>query len=384
MPTEPQIQMLSYKNRSRFFKLLLLAFIILLPVFIFYTSGYRLAFEDDGATLVTTGGLYVSTNEQELAVFIDEQQVERPRLFRSAYYIQNIDTGQHRVVVQGDGVHTWVKELPVDAYIVTEAAAFNMPLEPQIRFITRYSTPDGASVLQASVGENPLRKATTTAPYIVATTSSETGWVLSGEYSFVDSLFNNTAASSTTGFFAGFGTTIERGELTDITTDELGATSTSLYPYVQKGDMRLVEKGDELLASWYGREEVVPYYFCVTGTASSTITERYGDHVAEQIKNTEEMLVDPVLINNNRFCREEIRIDRKQQEIQQYAFLPGSTDLVVLRLEDGVYVTEIDDRAWQNTQLVYPGTDFMMRVTEDAIYIEEDGIYFELITELDN
>ena len=82
-------------------------------------------------------------------------------------------------------------------------------------------------------------------------------------------------------------------------------------------------------------------------------------------------------------CRSEIRIDRKWQQIKYYEFFPRSSDLVVLQLEDGLYVTEIDDRAWQNTQMVYPGDNFETVVTDTNIYIKEDGRYFELLTTID-
>ena len=54
----------------------------------------------------------------------------------------------------------------------------------------------------------------------------------------------------------------------------------------------------------------------------------------------------------------------------------------MLQLEDGLYVTEIDDRSWQNTQQVYTGDDFETVVTDTAIYIKQEGRYFELLTTL--
>ena len=53
-----------------------------------------------------------------------------------------------------------------------------------------------------------------------------------------------------------------------------------------------------------------------------------------------------------------------------------------MQLEDGLYVTEIDDRAWQNTQMIYPGDKFETIVTDTNIYIKEDGRYFELLTKI--
>jgi hypothetical protein len=91
----------------------------------------------------------------------------------------------------------------------------------------------------------------------------------------------------------------------------------------------------------------------------------------------------PLHLERGRMCRSEIRIDRKWQQIKYYEFFPRSSDLVILQLQDGLYVTEIDDRAWQNTQMIYPGDNFETVVTDTNIYIKEDGRYFELLTVID-
>jgi hypothetical protein len=90
-----------------------------------------------------------------------------------------------------------------------------------------------------------------------------------------------------------------------------------------------------------------------------------------------------MLKDNNRLCRPEIRIDRKWQDVYFFDFLPNSADLVLLQLQDGLYVTEIDDRAWQNTQKIYAGNDFRVITENNSIFIEVNNSYFELITEIE-
>ena len=99
MPLEPQITGMSPRRRLIFFWGLVCIFTLALPLMIFYTTGYRVdVFNADTPAIVTTGGVYISTLATEVEVYLDEEQVQRPRLFRSAYYIQNIDAGQRRVV----------------------------------------------------------------------------------------------------------------------------------------------------------------------------------------------------------------------------------------------------------------------------------------------
>jgi len=85
---------------------------------------------------------------------------------------------------------------------------------------------------------------------------------------------------------------------------------------------------------------------------------------------------------SGRICRNNIRIDRKDKEVIMFDFFPDSTDLVVILLDDGLYVTEIDDRAWQNVQLLYPGKDIEARVSGGRIYVKDGQYLLEVLTEL--
>jgi hypothetical protein len=53
-----------------------------------------------------------------------------------------------------------------------------------------------------------------------------------------------------------------------------------------------------------------------------------------------------------------------------------------MHLDEGIYVVEIDDRAWQNTQVLYPGQDLMMIVDGNSIFIKDGDIIVEALTEL--
>ncbi|MEN9920571.1 MAG: hypothetical protein RL538_464 [Candidatus Parcubacteria bacterium] len=381
MPLEPEIQSLSYKKRRSFFFVLLLIFIIALPSFIFYSSGYRLNFDNEETTIVTTGGIYITTDNLEVDVYMDEERVERPRLFRSAYYIQNLESGLHRVVVQRPGLHTWVKVLPVDANIVTEAAAFNMPELPHIRPIAEYLNQGGQGVfvVKGSTSTPLFTKATTTGDFIVVNRATPATLRVNSEHEYVVDLFGSTTATSTS--------IINRleEEIDRLTTTSPVATTSTTTPlaYIEQGEMRLVEYGDELAARWIGSGPSTPHYFCSPQAASSTVALRLGLHFAQQIEEQSLSTTTPLHIEGDRVCRTEIRLDRKWQKIKYYEFFPRSSDLVVLQLEDGLYVTEIDDRAWQNTQLIYPGDSFRTYVTDTNIYIEENGHYFELLTKID-
>lgn len=381
MSPEPQIKLLPYKRRQQFFGVLTVLFLISLPLTIFYTTGHRINFSDKDNRIVTTGGIYVTTDNLEVDVYLDNEQVKRPRLFRSAYYIQNIEAGEHRIVVQQDNLHTWVKELPVDPYIVIEAAAFNMPVVPHIRPITEYVSVDGAAVFfnDAAVGQ-VLTGATTTIPYVVATSSATTSYIENVEYDFVASLFSTSTATST----SVFNQLLAEVERFGFATTSKDATATNTPDHIEKGNIRLYEHESDIYARWLGSMQSVPYYFCVSDSAPAEMTRRYGAHVTVQVNEQRESTTTPLFIDNSRICRQEIQIDRKRQDVFFYDFLPGSSDLVLLKLEDGLYVTEIDDRAWQNTQLLYPGNDYRVVVNNDSVYLKKGTQYFEVLTEIES
>jgi len=385
MPQEPQISGMSARRRAIFFWGLVLVFVLALPAMIFYTTGYRLSFADDAETMVvTTGGVYISTQSTDVEVYLDEEQIERPRLFRSAYYVQNIDAGLRRVVVQGPGVQTWVKEIPVDSRIVTEAAAFNLPLLPRLRPITEFQTEAGAAVFFSSSTPNRLfANATSTQDFIVATTSRTTGYIANPEHEFVVSLFG-TSTATTASIFADFIRDMDRFRFM-APGEAVPTTSTTTPDIIERSNLRIVPRGLELYAIWQGQPQDVPYYFCVSSSTLASTSERYGQHVADavfaQLGTT--TATSTLVTVDDRVCRTEIKLDRLRQDVFLYDFLPGSSDLVLLQLEDGLYVTEIDDRSWQNTQLLYPGTNFRTFIENGLIYIEQGDEYFEIIPEIE-
>lgn len=380
MPNEPQIVSLSYKKRSLFFWVLVLVFLVSLPSLIFYTTGYRLSFEEEATTILTTGGVYVTTDNLEVEVYIDDTKVEKPRLFRSAYYIQDVAAGVHRIVVQQPGLHTWVKDLPVDPYIVIETSAFNMPIIPHLRPITQYKTATGTAVYFEKDKINKiLAEATTTESYLISSTKATTTYKTNEEFVYVASLFASSTVNTSV-----FSTEAVKSKpfKFSTTTEEFELASTTLI-LKESGGLSLIKHDGEIYAFWLNSGKSMPYYFCIPEGYASSTALRYGEHVADQFLKLSISTTTPLIFDNNRICRPEIRIDRKGQDVFFYDFLPNSSDLVLLQLQDGLYVTEIDDRAWQNTQKIYSGNDFKVIVVNGLIFIMVDGLYFELVTEIE-
>lgn len=387
-PMTPQVQPLPRAHRRFVFALSLTMFVILVPLLVFYAVGYRFDFSEGNIrNIMSVGGMYINTDAQDVSIYIDDAPVEDLRIFQRAAYIQNLEAGQHRVHVQGAGVQTWVKELPVFAHFVTEAAAFNLPLVPQIRLITEYQTTDGTAVINAT-NTAPFTIASTTQRFVLASTTAATStYAVNPEFTYIASRFASTTEERTL-LQEIVARAVEPFSFTQTDRLEVPQSSTTATTTVRFGDMELFERSDEVFARWVGETRNIPYYFCVNPIASSSPSV-YGEHITAQLYAAASTTVfdaysAPIFEAPNRLCRTEIRIDRLGQDVEWFAFLPSSRDHVIMHLKDGIYVVEIDDRAWQNTQLLYPGRNLTLLIEGGKILINDGEHYIEVFTELPN
>lgn len=376
-----EVQPLPYEKRQRTFLFLILIFMTSLPFLYMYATGYR--FDMMRPTNITaTGGMYIAVERVGTEIFIDGELVRETRTFKKAFYAQNIDVGTHRVHVQKDGYHTWVKELPVSKKLVTEAEAFNLPLVPQVRIISEWQSATGSPIIRTS-----LLVASTTQSVIATTTKATTTFVKNDEYTSLVRHFGTTTEAVKKG-------TAEqlRGILTTATSTE-SATSTATSTLVS-GGVELRMKGGDLYATWVGSYEEMPYYYCATDfppystTSTSTASaereekESVGAEELELLGN--EMVLHPVqTIPKDAVCEPTIRIDRKWQEVRDFDFFPRSTDFVVVALRDGIYVVEVDDRSWQNVQPLIMGENLFFHIDNGNIYVYDGTIIYHVLLETD-
>lgn len=380
MTPTPHVRPMSLGSRKVLFGSLIVIFIVLLPVIMFYATGYRFDWTGNARSIVSTGGMYVTAPDGNVEISLNDEPVSDLRVFRSASYIQNLSAGMHSLVVYGDGVQTWTKDLPVFPHIVTEVEAFTMPEIPQVRVITPYLL-EGASVVFGHATSSTVVPvlASTTNTFFFATSTRTTEYVSNPEYAYIDALFGTSTATSTSlvdqvvsGMEQTFGFATEERRVVATTTKT-------------EQDVTLFSDGEDVYASWRGELRNRPYYYCIDYESASSTISQYGEHVYASI----EAIVASsssrnVLLQNDRtrVCRDKIKIDRKRQNVLDFDFYPDSTDHVLMLLSDGLYVVEVDDRAWQNMQLLYPGEELRMVVDGGQIFLRDGDVYMEVFTEL--
>lgn len=363
MPATP-IKPLGRPHRQYTFLLLLALFCASIPLLYLYATGYRVDLSGETG-FISTGGIFISAERTGAEIYIDDELVRETRVFRRAFYAQNLDPGTHRVHVQREGTHTWVKELPVYAHLVTEAQAFNLPLAPEARAVTRYMTDDGTSVLATTY----TLRATTTQQFLVTA----------------------AAAAVTLPTNPEFSTRLQRFA-TPTPTRPAVATSTATTTKESNG-VRLYEEGGDVFASWVGPRESMPYYYCAESFPRySTSTEPIlpsepmtndeaalalyaaDDEVSEVLEMAQEVAPEQE-------CKPSVRLDRKGEKVSSFDFFPGTTDIAIVARESGVYAVEIDDRAWQNVQPIMEGAKLRVYVENDRIYIYDGVVIYDMILE---
>lgn len=145
-------------------------------------------------------------------------------------------------------------------------------------------------------------------------------------YERVDAAFATSTATSTLST-ASLRTALER-ESTDL--DAAMATTTKEYQ-----DMMLFEIDGGVVAAWEGNSARIPFYFC----------------------QPEQGCADRIVLNTH------------GETPQHFDFFPGTADLVLVTLRQGVYVTELDNRSGQNIQPLIKETGADFRVVDGRIYL---------------
>lgn len=315
MSPRPTILTLSIARRRVYFRLLLLIFIIVVPILFLYATGYRF----EGLTLLTkTGGIYVGAEESGTEIYLDNELVRETGTFRRAFYIQDLKQGTYTVRVAKDGYHSWEKVLIVHEHIVTEAQAFNMPEEPILVLIPSTFTNQTVNATSTVPLLNPVYRELL-AHFVTATTTA-TSTVARG-------LERRRAEAEATGTSNAFSTI-----------GNVGTGTTKTF----RG-MRLYEDKERIVARWMRTAENIPFYFCVREEG----------------------------------CVENIMLNTKEEKPSHFDFFPGTSDLVIVTLKGGVYVTELDNRSGQNIQPLYQASGADFRIIDGAIYVKivDDTIY---------
>jgi len=123
------------KKRTRFTILLtcIACFLVVSPVLVFYSMGYRLDLEKMKITL--TGGIYVRTFPTADKITFDSKTSEKPAIFSNSVFKQSLLPNPHTVLVEKNGYYDYYKTVTVQEKQVTKLENILL-FKKNIQFVT--------------------------------------------------------------------------------------------------------------------------------------------------------------------------------------------------------------------------------------------------------
>jgi hypothetical protein len=110
-------------------------FLIVIPVIILYSSGYRLS---DEFKIVKTGGIFISNNESGASVLLNGKLKKSAGILDKNMLVQNVKPGNYTVKVDKEGYRQWIKYVKVQEQLVEVCFPLLVPSELKSEEIPRY------------------------------------------------------------------------------------------------------------------------------------------------------------------------------------------------------------------------------------------------------
>ncbi len=308
--------------------ILALIFILIAPVILLYSIGYRL---DGSLTLQKTGGIFIHSDVANSSVFLDEKYFKDSGIFIRNTLIQDLTPNKkYNVKVYKEGYQSWVKELFVYPSIVSEGRVLLLPNQFEKREIFQYVNKDNV--------------ATSTPPSKTQLKPTNT------EYISLTALFaSSTKATSTK--------------------PVLLAPSASSTPDSQKTDLQIFFEGIKIL-DYQKLQNLV-----IDGKEVSWLTD--GNIKLYWIDDLSSI---PYYYcgGEERVCIKNISLDWSD-DIKRFEYFPGRDDVWMILTTQGIYAVEVDGRTERNIQTIYVAKNLDFRLTQnDTLIIKEGSKFFEI------
>ena len=335
---------LSKKARMISLVITLALFVILGPIILAYSVGYRFDSLTDNFSWVRTGGIYVHSNISNTEVFLDGEFVKNNGLLVRNTFIQNLHVDENHIVeVHKDGYYSWRKELPVVESFVTEARVMMLPEEiekfPTMPFVDINGVGTTTDDSRTIFNENYLDLQ-----------------VLFGLASSTESI-SESISKSIDVISNGIDGRIEIVDDTDSVREKVSDVSDIPEYYIELGiedpeelenlivnneEVSWLQDGNVVI-NWIGSESEIPYYYC----------------------DFDE-------------CQKTIELDW-ELDISRFNFLPGRNDIFAVLNEKGLWAVEVDNRSGRNIQPIYLGENIDFRINaNNRITVLDENIFYEL------
>jgi len=124
------------KSRTILFIICIFLFVLVAPVAILYSQGYRIDFEEN--KISQTGGLYFKILPKQAEVYLGCELEKKTDFFFGSALIENLLPGEYQIEVKKEGYHSWQKTLEIKEKQVAEAKNIVLfPEDPGIKVLIR-------------------------------------------------------------------------------------------------------------------------------------------------------------------------------------------------------------------------------------------------------
>ncbi len=221
------MQPLPLKKRRFYFYVFSLIFFLVIPLLIFYESGYRLG---DNFNFVKTGGVYIYSPESGSEIYLDGDKIEETGFFLKDFFVDDLKPGKYSVLISKEKFWPWAKNVTIEEGMVAEAIAFLIPKDPDGEIIPK-NTEDGGA----------------------ATGTANKKPAVNPEYLKILSLFEDEKISVKEKL-------VQKNATSATSTEE---TAGGLYEKISpRGKVGLWREGNKIFAKWLKSDRTLPYYFC--------------------------------------------------------------------------------------------------------------------------
>lgn len=110
------------KTRTILFLIFLFLFLLITPVTVFYSQGYRFDLNPPagGKKLTQTGGLFIKAEPKRVEIYINGKLAKKTCFFFGSALVQNLLPKKYKIEVKKEGYLTWEKKLEIREKEVTE------------------------------------------------------------------------------------------------------------------------------------------------------------------------------------------------------------------------------------------------------------------------
>jgi len=148
------------RGRTILFLIFLFLFLLIVPLVIFYSQGYRIDFENKKIT--QTGGLFLKIWPKQVEVYLDGKLKKRTDFFFGSVLIENLLPKKYQIKIVKEGYHSWEKTLEIKEKEVTEAKNIVLfPKNPDFAILAKgidnlWFSPDEKKIIFSEVNEQGL------------------------------------------------------------------------------------------------------------------------------------------------------------------------------------------------------------------------------------